>query len=672
MKPLKISFLFYSLFLFVGVYIDLAIGQYILIGSILILLILLSSSVIRKFYILPSVFSFARDVIVFSLLFFFIGVGFKTLLKLEQESTLYDLEQYLDTNKYVRMDVLIIDVVKSKESKRFYAELIRVEDSLVKGKIALYFNSKQRELQAGDIITYQSTIKRIASPKNIGQFDYKRYMQGKEIYIQSYVNEYEEVGRVGSWKYEILHWRSSLINEIQTRSTYMSEEAKALMAALLLGEKSFIDTEVLSQFKDVGVMHVLAISGLHVGLIYFVLLQVFFFIPKRSQWVVILSILWVFVFLSGFSPSVFRAVFMFSIFTVCRLLRREQSLEHSIGVTLFFSLCFYPYWVYDIGFQLSYLAVISIVYFLPLFKNYYSENKILKYLQGIVYVSVSVQIGLIPLQLYYFHQFSFVFLLANLIVIPLVTILVVLGIAYLCTLWINGLSDGIAWIFSRFTEVLYYFVTVISDVDYLSFNQIKLSNYQLFLLVITIVFCTLSYYQKQFRYVIISICILIVFQIGSVFNSTNNIKTEYEIVIPYQPKGKLSIWIRENDIIHLMANEWDTLSRSTFDLENYKQEYAISRVVHQSISGVLPNKEKDILILNAFYSDYMISLKTPIILIAQQPKINFERMLENNQPELIVFHSSVPFWYKNKCIEVCIKKNIPFHDIYEKGYWSSL
>ncbi|KZE79941.1 hypothetical protein AV926_10830 [Myroides marinus] len=674
MKPLKFSFLFYSLFLFIGMYIEVSVSTYLILVGGVITLLLTSVSILRRFLVLPSTFTFIKDVSVFASLFLLLGIGMKSSITEVDKHFLGEIDTFLKDYKRVRVDVKITDIVKSKDSRQFYADIIRVEDTVVKGKIALYFNTNQHNLNVGDLISYQSNLKLIEPPKNIGQFDYKRCMKGKGIYVQSYVNEYELVGVERGWRYKVLEWRGDIINTIHHEDNLLSSEAKALLTALLLGEKSYIDREVISQFKDVGVMHVLAISGLHVGLLYIVLFWTFSFLPHRYRQVVILLVLWFFVFLSGFSPSVFRAVFMFSVFTICRLIRREQSLEHSIGLALFFSLCVYPQWVYDIGFQLSYLAVISIVYFMPLFKKYYAKNKVLKYIQGIVYVSASVQIGLIPLQLYYFHQFSLTFVLANLVVIPLVTVLVILGIVYLCSMWLKGVSDVLGWLFSRFTDVLYYSVRLISDVDYLSFNQLKLSSYQFLLLISIIILSTLAYYRQKISYVVVSLCVFTMFQLGFLIWGDDMEKEQFEVVIPYQSKVRdaLTIWVREENTLNMMSNQWDTLSRSILTLESYKQEYSIEQVKYSDIKGMVPNRGNDIVVLTKEYVDYNLPIDNPIILLAQQPKINFERMLDVSVPALVVFHNSVPFWYKRKCIEVCVKKNIPFHDMYEKGYWSSL
>lgn len=672
MKPLKISFLFYSLFLFLGIYIELPVILIYIGSCIIILLALLASGLLNRFFVLPTRFTFYRDVLLFASIFFSLGVGLKTLVSSNHQQKLAAISEFIDTNpQKVQIVAKITETVKSKDSKRFIAELIRVSDTLTTSKIALSFQTSQSDLKPGDIVAYYSNIRRISAPKNVVQFDYQRYMMGKEIYIQSYITDYDVLGEDKHWRYQILNVRRALIEKINGQDSPLTEEAKGLLVALLLGEKSYIDADVVTQFKDVGVMHILAISGLHVGLIYLVLMQVFFFLPPKWKRIAVLVVLWVFVFLSGFSPSVFRAVFMFSIFTICQLIRREQNLEHSIGLALFFGLCIYPYWVYDIGFQLSYLAVISIVYFLPMFKNYYSKNKIVKYVQGIIYVSLSVQIGLIPIQLYYFHQFSFIFLLANLIVIPLATVLVIVGMLYLSTMWIGGVSNVVGWVFSRFTDLLYYSIASLYKIDYLSFSNVKISPLQLLFIITAIILVALTYYRQKLRYIIICLVLGVIAQWSTVFINENSTRNEVEVVIPYiSGKRDLTVWVKEEQTLNVFSKQWDTLRR--FAQESYVQEHNILEIAYHNLEGIVPSTTTDILVLDNDQVDYDLPFDTTIVIVANHPKVNFERMLDMRTPSLVVFHNSVPFWFKQKCMAICLKKDIPFHDIYEKGYWSSL
>ncbi|MEK6494733.1 ComEC/Rec2 family competence protein [Myroides odoratimimus] len=674
MKPIKLSFLFYSLFLFLGIYIDVSVSELVILVIVITLLVSLIPSQLNRFVLLPSRGTRNKDILLFASLFFFLGIGIKGLVKNKYGSELQRIEMYLNTPINNRIDIKITEALSNKTNKRFIGELIRIGDTVCANKIALYFNESQNLLEVGDIISYYGRIGNIQQPKNLGQFDYKKYMQGKGIFIQSYIGDYFVVGHDVHWRYEILKIRSSLINNLNSSSNVLNEDVQGLLMALLLGEKSYIDSTVINQFKEVGVMHVLAISGLHVGLIYLVFVRGLFFLSRKSRSIVILVLLWFFVFLSGFSASVFRAVLMFTIFLIGQLLRREQDLEHSIGLALFISLCIHPYWVYDIGFQLSYLAVISIVYILPLFKRYYSKNRIIQYIQGLTYVSISVQIGLIPIQLYYFQQFSFLFLLANLIVIPLITVLIIIGIVYLITMWIDSLSIVISYCLNVLTDLLYRLIELVHRLHYFSFQNAQINFVQMTILFILIGGIVLSYYQKKLRYIVAMILICCGLQLGNTLASSRESILDTEIVVPYvSNKYNRTIWIRDYNTVHVLMNLVDSTDhRHLRDLDKYLQEYSIDKVVYYPLEGMVFNSQEKVLIIDSDRIVYDMLLDASVVLFSGQPKINFERMLEVRLPKLVIFHNSVPFWLKKKCIDMCIKKNIPFHDMYEKGYWSSL
>ncbi|WP_286419325.1 ComEC/Rec2 family competence protein [Myroides odoratimimus] len=415
-------------------------------------------------------------------------------------------------------------------------------------------------------------------------------------------------------------------------------------------------------------------SGLHVGLIYLVLARSLFFLPKRIRSIVILVLLWFFVFLSGLSASVFRAVLMFTIYLVSQLLRRNQNLEHSIGLALFCSLCIYPYWVYDLGFQLSYLAVISIVYIHPLFKKHYSKHKIIQYIQGIIYISISVQIGLIPIQLYYFQQFSFLFLLANLIVIPLITVLIILGMVYLIVMWIESISIAVGFCLNVLTDLMYRLIELVYRLDYFSYQNVQISFTQMSLILILIGGVLLNYYQKKLRYIVVGVLLCSALQLGTTLGSSKEDTLDTEIVVPFMSnKNNRSVWIRDYDTVHVLMNLIDsTDQRYLRDLDKYVQEYGLDKVMYHPLEGIVPSTQDKLLIIDNDRIAYNGVLDASVVLFSGQPKINFERMLEVRLPKLVIFHNSVPFWFKRKCIDICVKKNIPFHDMYEKGYWSSL
>lgn len=671
MKTLKFSFLFYSLFLIIGLFFHEYILAEIAILILGVAIFFIAFNFKRKFTVYPSKWSFSKDVLLIGMLFISLGACVKKI----QEST-FDV---LNTNdkvaqfimQSVKTDVQIEEEVSSTTGKRYIGKLLRVNDSVVNTYAYLSFKENGEELIPGDIVSCFGYLRDIAPPKNIGQFDYKVYSEQKGVYFQLYGNAYIKVGRSWGIKYEILRWRFHLAKEVMN-SSYLNDNGKGLLNALILGKRSDIDKGVLEQFKELGIMHILAISGLHVGLIYLILMIAFGFLRPISKQVIVVLLLWLFVFLSGFSPSVFRAVFMFTIFSIARIIRREQSLEHNVGLALFFSLFFYPSWVNDIGFQLSYLAVVSIVYILPVFNNYYSSNRLLKYVQGIIYVSVSVQIGLLPIQLFYFKQFSLLFLVGNLIVIPIVTVLIVLGILYFLTLRIGLLNQAVGVLFNFLTDLMYRSIGYLHQLDLLAIRNVQLSIAQVFILLGLLVCIALSYYRKTRVFVISSFLLFFIFQIVEK-RKLEMLDSQVEYIVPFSSnKNNISFWKKEGSNVISFESRVDQEGWQTKELDYLASTLDDLTIYQEELLPLMPLDKEYLLVLSDSLPIYDIGFQVEVILLTGQPKINFERMLSYHQPKVVVFHNSMPFWFKTKCIESCIKNNIPFHDIYEKGYWSNL
>ncbi|NPA43295.1 MAG: ComEC family competence protein [Chlorobi bacterium] len=251
-----------------------------------------------------------------------------------------------------------------------------------------------------------------------------------------------------------------------------------LLTALLLGERQWLDPDLKKAFTRAGVMHVLAISGLHIGILLFFLRAVFSPL-KRRKWLynlAVLSLLWGYAALTGFSPSVVRAVVMFTLFQLAWELEREVSSAYVLLLAAWLILIWSPAWIADTGFLLSFTAVASILAFYPLLRKWwYPRGRAARYVIDLIYVSVAAQLGLWPLLLLFFHRLSFGFLLANVAVIPLITLVLVIGFALL-PLWAAGVKAE--WAVRILEKLLDFTLAVIrrlADMDFLVLDRIYFS-----------------------------------------------------------------------------------------------------------------------------------------------------------------------------------------------------
>jgi competence protein ComEC len=300
-----------------------------------------------------------------------------------------------------------------------------------RGKTLVYFktDSQAKLLQYADLIVTSTKPQAINPPMNPGAFNYKRYLSFHQIYHQFYLTP-------ESWTYAgkgfsscifeyAYNLRKQFLNEIQNQ--ILAPREVAVCSALLIGFKDLLDAELISAYASSGALHVLCVSGLHVGLI-FIILQYIIVIPENKPYlriikqVMILSVIWFYAFLTGLSPSILRSATMISIIIMAKFLKRDNYMLNTTLLSAFLLLCFNPFMLTEVGFQLSYLAVIGIVYLhQQLVKLFYPANRLLFHTWQLTSVSLCAQLITFPLGLLYFNQFPNLFLVSNLLVIPLAT-----------------------------------------------------------------------------------------------------------------------------------------------------------------------------------------------------------------------------------------------------------
>lgn len=253
-------------------------------------------------------------------------------------------------------------------------------------------------------------------------------------------------------------------------------DALGTISALTLGYKGDLDKEVIGDFRRSGAAHILAVSGLHTGLVYAILLCL---LTGCGRWkplyeqrgrrclnsCVCIVCLWAYAYLTGLTPSVVRSVIMFSLAEVAHMLYRDRVSLNVVFLSAAIILAFRPTDLFSVSFQLSYAAVIAIVLCSPLFSfpsldriRPKALSKTVRSVVGLVTVSLAAQLGTLPLTLYYFHQMSNYFLLTNMIVIPLATILVPLGFATLVFGGVPYVGDALVWCLQNGTDLLMFAV----------------------------------------------------------------------------------------------------------------------------------------------------------------------------------------------------------------------
>lgn len=381
------------------------------------------------------------------------------------------------------------------------------------GKVQVYIprDSGVLPVQYGDVLLIKGAPGVVPPPANPHEFDYKAFLSYKQIYHQHFVapDAWMKVDAVRqhSVRYYAAQLRERATRIIRQHVSRAQDQAIAL--ALVIGVRDGVDDDLQSAYAASGAMHVLSVSGLHVGILYGVLilaLRPLRRLPGGHRLVEIIGILllWLYAFVTGLSPSVFRAVTMFSAVALGRASGRRSGIYNTLATSAFVLLIIDPYLIMSVGFQLSYMAVIGIVFLQrPLYQLFLFENRVIDWMWKISTVSLAAQAGTFALGLLYFHQFPVYFLAANLVVIPLATLVLVGGIALLVLHFITPVGMLAGKLLAALTHALNGSVFWMERLPYSVVDGLYINTAQcLLLMVFTLAFALLLINRRvQFLYV---------------------------------------------------------------------------------------------------------------------------------------------------------------------------
>lgn len=371
---------------------------------------------------------------------------------------------------------------------------------------------------------------RISSPVNGGnfdEFDYARYLMRKGISGTGYVSA-EKWTLLSSSSAATFSYHSCRLTALAYREKVLSLYQKlgfdgdelAVLSALTIGDKTELSESVRESYSVSGASHVLALSGLHIGLLYalfFFLLRPFAKCGRTGRFlrsVFLLLFLWAFAFFTGLSSSVVRSACMFSMLALADLFERKSLSINTLAATAFVMLLCYPVWLFDVGFQLSFLAVAAILLIQkPIYQLFPVKNRIGKYVWGLMSVSIAAQLGTAPLVLLYFSRFSTHFLWTNLVAIPLVTFILYAAVLMLFLTPLPWIQGGVAVVVRFLLKALNTFVRWVEQLPYASMDGIWL--YRMEVVGIYIFFLLASYYLMTRRAQNLLICLSFLLLLGT-------------------------------------------------------------------------------------------------------------------------------------------------------------
>jgi len=559
-----------------------------------------------------------------------------------------------------------------KFNLKYFAEVNAINGTSAQGKILLNVSkdSIKRLFSVDETLLVYASISEIPKPLNPHQFDYSKYMKSLGVYGQLRISG-KEIIKTGKGTKTLLgtaqNLRTGIVGKLQ--KTKLNIDERAIIQALVLGEKKDIDKSLYDEYAAAGAVHILAVSGLHVGILYVIL--AFLFKPL-SQWkygitlhsLLIVLLLWGFALLSGLSPSVTRAVTMFSFFAFAKLFNRETNSINTLFLSFLALLIFNPFWLFQVGFQLSYLAVFFIVWLLPIFhKVGYSKYWIVRKIWTIVAVTLCAQIGVLPLSLYYFHQFPGLFLLTNIVVLPFLTVLMCGGILIVLLATLEILPDWLASSYNFLIEGLNDFIHWVAVQDEFLFKNIHFSTLKVvgaYMVIIALALLLMKMRYSRFVISLLAISGFIMIYIYDEFRTSAN-----QLVV-FQKSKQTLLGYKNGNIFLLFRNDSTKNNSETYPIKSYINAINVDTYSEEKLPQLFKYKHKNILILDSL-GIYPKRKKIHTILLTHSPKVNLNRLIDSLKPKQIVADGSNYFTYVKRWEKTCQLKKLPFSHTAKQG-----
>lgn len=599
-------------------------------------------------------------------------------------------------------DVAVVKVIEEPVEKARSVKLEVAVEKLIdsnsitetSGKAIIYLrkSNKSDSVAYGVVLRVQNNFQAVAPPANPNEFNYRKYLSFHNIYYQAFASpeDYQVVqkGQGSPFISRFLDVRQYLLGVLDEHFTAQKE--KSVASALLLGYRDLLDDETIRSYSSTGAMHVLAVSGLHVGIIYLVLnflLRFLTFSRRADKFLkpaLLISLIWCYAIITGLSPSVVRAATMFSFVTVGNAFGRHNNIYSSIAASAFLLLCFNPYYITEVGFLLSYLAVIGIVYFQPKFyKLLYVRNIILDKVWAITCVSLAAQIATFPIGVLYFHQFPTLFFVSNLVVIPAAMIILYLGLSlfflsvtdiwypleFLCAVYLEGAIwtlNGLIGLIENIPSSLIQGITITI-----------LEAYLIYALVITVA----HFFANRRRYsLMLSLGLIIVlfmsFSWRNIQNSMDNSLVIYKVngaTAMDFTVGKKTLFVADSALIHdedkllfHVKHNWWKKGISSPDLAY------LDKMENDGRPVLLSYGQDDIAIIDRPLDKLdTLGKKVKYVLLRNSPYIDLQELAERVEFEQLIVDASNNYRSRGYWRRQAEELNISLVDVAEEGAFTA-
>ena len=575
----------------------------------------------------------------------------------------------------------------------FELESLITTDSFVatQGKIHLYIKKDSSQiLEYGDQMVVTGRIFEVPGPDNPAEFDYQSYLRRQNIFSHSFIKstDFKKIAndppnRFLKFAYKVRKSASDILD-----LHIPQPRENGIAKALLLGIKDHLDNDIKKSYSAAGAMHVLAVSGLHVGIVYLLIQLLLGKLRSYGKWgrytfgLVSVLVIWSYATLTGLSPSVLRAATMFSFVAVSKSTAREGNIYNTLGFSAFILLLPNPYLIYSVGFQLSFAAVFGIVYLQPkIYRLLHFPNKLLDKAWAITCVSIAAQLATFPLSAFYFHQFPTYFLVSNLLVIPASSIILVGGLALFIAspIW-NSLGVLIGKALYSFMWVLNELIISVHSLPSSLLEWIYMDKVGLILTYLIVISLIAGLHFRSYKTLIISAFIGLAFILFTLWSH----ETQYhkEELIFYEIGNKTAIDHIHGHSAKLYVDEIneDDLELLAFQIDPYRllsRLKSIKSSVHKleligSKSdalkfGVVGPKRLLFFDSTTFHLDFKDRIATNLIVINNESVKSLKWLIEHFTFDQIILNNQNSNYYIKKMKNEADRLGIDLHSLKSDG-----
>jgi competence protein ComEC len=640
------------------------------------------------FFFLPEVMRFRLRTLQGILLFFLLVLSGAAMVWKQDARNHNDWYGKYDTQNHL----IVATIAEPLQEKAKSYKAIVSADAIIEngkelktsGKFLAYFSkdSTSKKLKYGDRVIVNKSLSPIFNSGNPAAFNYQQYCAFRQLYHQVFLNQTDWILLPSK---NINHWQALIFNVrgkiVETLDRYLGKnEESSIAKALLIGYNVDLDKDLVQAYSNAGVVHIIAISGLHIGIVYAILFWIFSAMPvakksKRLRLLFTLSGLWFFTFITVASPSEVRATLMFYIILIGSAIDKKGSVYNSLSASAFFLLIYNPFFLWDVGFELSYLAVAGIVIAQkPILNWLYFKNKCLQRGWQLIAVSLSAQLFTFPLCLYYFHQFPLLFLFANLIAIPVSSVIlggciILIGIAFI---------PVAAFYFAKIIFVLIWFlnhtVLFFDSIPYTLWSGISISTAETFLLYAFIACFVFSFKQKNKKIFQSGVAFFLCFLVSKTAREWN-LYQQKKIIVYNIPRHNAIEFIDRNnyfysgdeEVIHnkLLYDYNIKPAHTAFQLKNFPaQTPGLFFKDH-----FFQFYDTRILCIDSSFHTFQPYEKTDLnyILISKNPEIKIEEITKLFHCNHFIFDASNSAWKIRAWKKECEELHLHFHSVSEQG-----